>query len=210
MEGVAAYGLDLIAMSIFKPIESYRRRQGYQLVAGLDEVGRGAWAGPLVAAALILKPYVKLPDLRDSKQVTPLARARWAKRIISRAISFSYGLVSEKEIDKVGISEANNLAFRRAVSGLKPQPDYVLADYFSVENCFCPIEGVRDGDKCVRVIAAASIIAKVYRDAILIKADRRFPGYSFAEHKGYGTAAHRRVIKKLGLSPYHRKSFHCL
>ena len=119
MEGVAAYGLDLIAMSIFKPIESYRRRQGYQLVAGLDEVGRGAWAGPLVAAALILKPYVKLPDLRDSKQVTPLARARWAKRIISRAISFSYGLVSEKEIDKVGISEANNLAFRRAVSGLR-------------------------------------------------------------------------------------------
>ena len=191
----------------FRRVESYRHRQGYELIAGLDEVGRGAWAGPLVAAALILKPYCKLPDLRDSKHVTPLARARWAKRIIARAISFSYGLVSEKEIDRIGISEANNLAFRRAVGGLCPSADYVLADYFSVGGCACPVEGVRDGDKCVRIIAAASIIAKVYRDAILTAAERRFPGYGFREHKGYGTAAHRRAIKKFGLSSYHRKSF---
>src|SRR3989338_1990930 len=111
-------------MTAFRRVESYRRQQGHKYVAGVDEVGRCAWAGPLVAAALILKPYSKLPDLRDSKQVTPLARARWAKRIISRAVSFSYGVVSKKKIDKIGISEANSLAFRHAVSGLRPQPDY--------------------------------------------------------------------------------------
>ena len=194
-------------MSIFKPIESYRRQQGYELIAGLDEVGRGAWAGPLVAAALILKPYIKLPDLRESKQVTALARQRWAKRILERAIAFGYGIVNEREIDQIGISKANDLAFRRAVKKLNPQPHYVLADYFSIDKFLCPIEGVKDGDQCVRVIAAASIIAKVYRDAILVKAEQEFPGYGFAEHKGYGTAAHRRAIKKLGISLFHRKSF---
>lgn len=160
-----------------------------------------------MAAALILKPYCKLPDLRDSKQVTPLARVRWADVIIERAIAYGYGIVSEKEIDKLGIARANNLAFQRAVDRLRPRPHYVLADYFSVSGGVCPIEGVAGGDQCVRVIAAASIIAKVYRDAILVEAEQRFPGYGFAEHKGYGTLAHRRAIKKLGLSPFHRKSF---
>ena len=191
----------------FRPLESYRRQQGHKLVAGIDEVGRGAWAGPLVAAAVILKPYAKLPDLRESKQVTPRQREQWSRRIIERAMGYSFGVVSEKEIDQEGIARANELAFRRAVERLRPRPDYVLADYFSVEGCSCPIEGVRGGDEQVRVVAAASIVAKVYRDHLLVAAAERFPGYGFADHKGYGTAAHRRAIKRLGLSPYHRRSF---
>lgn len=191
----------------FKAVESYRRQQGFTLIAGLDEVGRGAWAGPLIAAAVILKPYVKLPDLRESKQVTPRQREIWSKRIIARAIGYSYGVVDEKEIDKYGIAAANEIAFRRALQKLMPRPDYALADYFSVDDCCCPVEGVKGGDENVRVIAAASIIAKVYRDNILKEAEKIYSGYGFQDHKGYGTAAHRRAIKKLGLSPYHRRSF---
>lgn len=192
---------------MFRQLESQRRRQGYQLIAGLDEVGRGAWAGPLVAAAVVLKPHAQLPNLRDSKQVTPLGRERWSKKILSVATAYGYGVVTHKEIDRIGIGEANRLAFRRALEALQPQPDYALADYFSVDGAVCPIEGVLHGDRDIRVIAAASIVAKVYRDALLVAIEKRYPGYGFAEHKGYGTAVHRRAIKKLGLSPYHRKSF---
>lgn len=192
---------------MFRPLESYRRQQGYQLVAGLDEVGRGAWAGPLVAAALILKPYAKLPDLRESKQVTPRQRERWSIRIMARALGYGLGLVNEKEIDEHGIARANEIAFRRALASLRPKPDYALADYFSVSDCCCPVEGIKGGDEGVRVIAAASIIAKVHRDRLLVEADQRYPGYGFAEHKGYGTAAHRRAIRQHGLSLYHRTTF---
>jgi len=156
---------------------------------------------------VILKPYAKLPDLKDSKQVTPLQRRRWSVRIATRAIAYSWGVVSEQEIDTIGIARANELAFVRAVGKLRPKPDYALADYFSVPCGVCPIEGVRDGDRVVRVIAAASILAKVFRDHVLTLADRHFPGYGFAVHAGYGTAAHRRAIKKLGPSSYHRHSF---
>lgn len=192
---------------VFRPVESYRRRQGYKLVAGLDEVGRGSWAGPLVAAAVILKPYAKLPHLKDSKQVTPLRRRTWAVRIAASALGYSFGIVSAREIDEIGIAAANALAFRRAVAELKPRPDHVLADYFTITGAHCHIEGVLDGDRKVRVIAAASILAKVLRDHMLILAEHHYSGYGFAAHKGYGAAAHRRAIKKLGRSSYHRHSF---
>lgn len=192
---------------MFISLETYRRRQGYQLIAGVDEVGRGAWAGPLVAAAIILKPYAKLSDLKESKQLSTTARERWVEHLQERHIAIGYGVVSEKEIDVIGIGAANRLAFKKALAALSPQPHYALADYFSLSGLAYVVEGVRGGDLRVRSIAAASIVAKVYRDNLLLAAEERYPGYGFAAHKGYGTAAHRRAIKKLGLSNYHRKSW---
>lgn len=192
---------------MFIPLESRRRRQGYQLIAGIDEVGRGAWAGPLVAAAIILKPYAKLPDLKESKQLSAKDREWWVTQLKDRCLAISYGSVSEKEIDHLGIANANRLAFKKALAALLPQPHYVLADYFTLRDLVYPVEGVRGGDLQVRSIAAASIVAKVYRDNMLIEAEEKYPGYGFANHKGYGTATHMQAIKKLGLSEYHRKSF---
>lgn len=194
-------------MSSFSRLESTRRSQGYQFVAGLDEVGRGAWAGPLVAAAVILKPYARLPNLRDSKQLSVRQRESFSKKILTAVVAYAYGVVECDEIDTIGIARANQEAFRRALKSLKPRADYALADYFSVAQCVCPVEGIKGGDERVRVIAAASVIAKVYRDYLMTEAEARFPGYGFADHKGYGTATHRRALKKLGPSPFHRRSF---
>ena len=194
-------------MTAFRRVESYRRQQGHKYVAGVDEVGRGAWAGPLVAAALILKPYSKLPNLKDSKQVTALQRKRWAVKIAASSIGYSWGIVTAREIDSIGIAKANNLAFQRAIDNLAPRPDYAFADYFSLDGCKCPIEGVKGGDVEVRTIAAASILAKVFRDNIMGMVGRIYPEYGFAEHKGYGAAAHKKAIKKYGFCPWHRRSF---
>jgi len=192
---------------MWRKLESYKRNLGYELVAGIDEVGRGALAGPLVAAALILKPYVKLGGLKDSKALNVKSRNKFSEKIINGALDYSFGLVTPKEIDKIGISKANDLAFLRALQGLKIKPNYVLADYFSIYSYSCPVEGVLGGDRDVRVIAASSVIAKVYRDALMKVADKKYPRYGFIDHVGYGTETHRRAIKKLGLCPLHRRSF---
>jgi ribonuclease HII len=191
----------------FQPLESRRRAAGYTLVAGVDEVGRGAWAGPLVAAALILKSHAKLPNLRDSKQLTAAQREVFAKKISERALASALGVVEAEEIDKIGIGKANKLAFTRALEALRPSPHYVLADYFSIHDFSVPVEGVRGGDERVRVVAAASVIAKVYRDNLMTESEERYPGYGFSNHKGYGTREHRRALKKLGPCPWHRRSF---
>ena len=194
-------------MPPFRQTERYRRSQGYRLVAGIDEVGRGAWAGPLVAAALILKPYARLPNLKDSKQLTPRQRRMFAIKIAHGALVYRWGIVQAREIDDIGIAKANELAFRRALEALRPRPHYVLADFFSLNNFRSPVEGIFGGDEKVRVIAAASVLAKVFRDDLMALADRHYPGYDFHKHKGYGTAAHRQAIKKLGPSAWHRLSF---
>ncbi len=137
-------------MSSFARLESARRSQGYELIGGIDEVGRGAWAGPLVAAAIILKPYARLPDLRDSKQLTRLQRENYVLKIARGAVTYRWGVVSAREIDDIGIAEANRLAFRRAINALSPKPDYVLADYFSLDGWECPVEGIKGGDERVR------------------------------------------------------------
>ncbi len=194
-------------MTIFARTESYRKSQGYELIAGIDEVGRGAWAGPLVAAAVILKPYARLPDLRESKQLTPRQRNIFALKIARGAVAYAWGVVGAREIDSIGIAQANELAFRRALAALQPEPQYVLADYFSLDGFATPVEGIKGGDERVRVVAAASVVAKVCRDEMMNLAERHFPNYGFAEHKGYGTAAHRKAIKKYGPSSWHRQSF---
>lgn len=191
----------------FTQLESARRAAGYEWIGGIDEVGRGAWAGPLVAAAVILKPYARLPDLKDSKQLTALQRHNYVLKISRGAVAYRWGVVSAREIDVIGIAEANRLAFRRAIEALSPQPNYMLADYFSLNDCACPVEGVKGGDERIRVVAAASVLAKVFRDEIMNIAERHYPGYGFVDHKGYGTATHRWAIKKLGPSSWHRRSF---
>lgn len=194
-------------MTSFRPLESRRRAQGFEIIAGIDEVGRGAWAGPLVAAAVILRPYARLPGIRDSKKLSASQRQRFALRVAAGALAIGYGVVSQRDIDAHGISAANQEAFRRAVASLAMRPSLAVADYFSVAGGVCAIEGIRGGDEHVRVIAAASVLAKVYRDALMDEVDRVWPVYGFRDHKGYGTATHRRAIARFGPSPWHRHSF---
>lgn len=178
---------------------------GYKLVAGVDEAGRGAWAGPIVAGAVIFDKH-DLIGLRDSKLLSPVQREKMYEKIITNALAWSTGIVTRDEIDAIGIGPANKLAMERAVAGLKPAPDIVLIDAFKID-CGCPIESIIKGDQKVCTIAAASIIAKVTRDRMLIAAHTKYPAYSFDQHKGYGTASHRQAIEKFGASAFHRMSF---
>lgn len=191
----------------FSRIENSYRKKGYQVIAGIDEVGRGALAGPLVAAVVILKPYTKLVGLRDSKHVTERNRERLSAHIVRTSHCVSYGQVEADEIDKIGIAKANRMAFERALQKMDTSPDFVLADYFNFENLPYPNKGVLGGDKKVRVIAAASVVAKVYRDNLMKKYHEQFPQYGFGEHVGYGTLKHRRAIAEHGPCELHRKSF---
>jgi ribonuclease HII len=179
--------------------------QGYKLVAGVDEAGRGAWAGPIVAGAVIFDKH-DLVGLRDSKLLSPVQREKMYDKIITNAISWYAGIVTREEIDTIGIGPANKLAMERAVTGLKPAPDVVLIDAFKID-CSCLIESIIKGDQKVSTIAAASIIAKVTRDRMLIAAHEKYPEYGFDQHKGYGTASHRQAIENFGTSPFHRLSF---
>ncbi|MFA6198137.1 MAG: ribonuclease HII [Patescibacteria group bacterium] len=179
--------------------------QGYKLIAGVDEAGRGAWAGPIVAGAVIFDKH-DLIGLRDSKLLSPAQREKIYAKIITNAIAWNAGIVTHEEIDTIGIGPANKLAMERAVAGLKPTPDVVLIDAFKID-CGHTIEAIIKGDQKVCTIAAASIIAKVTRDRMLIAAHAKYPKYGFNQHKGYGTASHRQAIEKFGASAFHRMSF---
>jgi ribonuclease HII len=182
-------------------------KEGYKLIAGLDEAGKGAWAGPIVAAAVILPPKLKIPSLNDSKLLSPNKREKIFILISKQAVNWSVGIISKKTIDQVGIQKANFLAMEKALTRLFIQPDYLLIDYLKLKNINFPSLSLVDGDKKVTSIAAASILAKVTRDYIMIREDRKFPPYGFAQHKGYGTELHFQMIQKHGLSPLHRQSF---
>jgi len=183
--------------------------KGLLLVAGVDEVGRGAWAGPLYAAAVILPPRVSLGfSLYDSKMLTPKKRAELAEAIKEQALAFAFGVAEVSLIKNCGISYANEYAMLRAVEGLGLTPDFVLIDCYKIRSFpRWRQEGIRKGDQLSASIAAASIIAKVERDNRMCELDGICPGYNFASHKGYGTRAHREAIEKLGLSKVHRPSF---
>lgn len=191
----------------FSGIENSYTKKGYKLIAGIDEVGRGALAGPLVAGAVILPNKIKLPMLNDSKLLSKKVREGLSELIIAKSICWSVGEVSAEEIDEVGIAEANFLAFERALKNLSIQPDFVLADYFSFKKLSYPNEGILGGDKKVRAIAAASIVAKVFRDGLMKKYHDQFPEYGFDKHVGYGTKLHKEAINKFGMCEQHRKSF---
>jgi ribonuclease HII len=176
-------------------------------LAGVDEVGRGPLAGDVVAAAVILDPDHPIAGLRDSKKLSESRREALAATIRDRALAWAVARATVEEIDRLNILQASLLAMRRAVEALEPQPQYVLVDGNRLPRWSYASEPVVKGDDRVPAIAAASILAKVQRDGELVALDEQYPGYGFAAHKGYPTAAHLRALRALGVTPVHRRSF---
>lgn len=185
---------------------------GYQRVAGLDEAGRGAWAGPVVAAAVILPPgdpelTTHLAGVRDSKTLSPARREALLEVIQRHALAWGIGAVPPAGIDERGIVSATRTAMALALQALSPPPDYLLIDYLSLPGVSIPQQGLPKGDAAVLSIAAASIVAKVSRDRLMVDLGDRFPGYGFERHKGYGTVLHQAALTTLGPTAIHRLSF---
>lgn len=183
-------------------------RSGFAIIAGVDEVGRGALAGPVLAAAVILD-YARVPKgINDSKKLSKLQRERLAAEIMASAKAFAIAQVEHSEIDRINILKASLEACLQAVKLLHPFPDHVLIDgNQKIPQLNCPQISIVKGDSLSASIAAASIIAKVARDNLMKNYDEQFPGYGFARHAGYGTRAHQEAITKLGPSPIHRMTF---
>ncbi len=188
-------------------LEEICRRQGFRYVAGVDEVGRGALAGPLVCAAVTLDVEEIPPNLCDSKVLTPEEREACAVDIIRMAVAVSYVVVDPEDIDDQRLGVSNLAALRRAVKKLSPRPDYVISDHFPLEDGGAPHIGLPKADANSAAVAAASIVAKVSRDAYMAVLDAEHPGYHFASNKGYGSDEHWAAIRALGPSPVHRRSF---
>lgn len=182
--------------------------QGFNFIAGVDEAGMAPLAGPVIAAAVILPRHYKLRRLNDSKQILDESvRAELAEHIKQDAVVWSVGRAEVEEIDTINIYHAGLLAMRRAVEGLTSQPDFVLVDARRIPHCHTPQRGIIKGDALSASIAAASIIAKTTRDALMTEFDAIHPGYNFGTHKGYPTPEHCRLLKDLGAAPIHRRSF---
>jgi ribonuclease HII len=192
-----------------KRIEEMLRDAGISPIAGVDEAGRGPCAGPLLVAAVILEdPFAPVwAEIRDSKEISEKKREVLFDVVLENALAVSVIEVSPEEIDLRGVHAANLDGMRRAVNGLSITPGYVLTDGYAIEGLALPNVAVWKGDQVVTAISAASIIAKVTRDRIMRQMDELYPGYGFAGHKGYITAAHTAAIKELGVLPIHRKSF---
>ena len=182
------------------------RRDGYRLIAGVDEVGVGALFGPVVAAAVILDPARAIRGIRDSKVLEPEVRERLAEKIRSAAIAWAVESVEAAEIDRINIYQASLLAMRQAVMALKVLPDLLLVDARRLDLEIPQISIIHGDAQCVSV-AAASIVAKVARDAMMREWDRVFPQYGLASHKGYATPAHKRALRELGPTPLHRATY---
>ena len=182
---------------------------GLAPIAGVDEAGRGACAGPLVIASVILKDLnsPQLSALRDSKELTEKERERLFPIIYEEAISVSVIKVAPEDIDKRGVHAANLDGMRRAVQGLEVAPNYVLTDGYAIEGMVTPSLAIWKGDQVAPSISAASIIAKVTRDRIMVELDAQYPGYGLAKHKGYITAVHTKALETLGVVDIHRKSY---
>ena len=183
--------------------------RGIRLVAGIDEAGRGPLAGPVVAAAVIFPQDIALADIDDSKKLTEVKREGLFNQIATHALAVGVGVLSEKEIDCINILQASLKAMHLAVEKLKLQPDHLLIDgNQTLRNWLGNQTAIVKGDQKSLSIAAASIIAKVTRDRMMVAYDKQYPQYGFAKHKGYGTKAHVQAIQKYGRCPIHRNSFH--
>ncbi|MBQ3567488.1 MAG: ribonuclease HII [Anaerotignum sp.] len=180
---------------------------GYDLVAGIDEVGRGPLAGPVVAAAVILPKECKIEGVNDSKKLSAKKREELYDIILEKAVSYGIGIVSNERIDEINILQATYEAMREALSQLKPKADYILADAVTIPMVSTPQRGIIKGDAKSMSIGAASIVAKVYRDRMMEAYEEVYPGYGFASNKGYGAAEHIEGLKKLGPTPIHRRTF---
>ncbi len=194
-------------------------RSGLENIAGMDEAGRGALAGPVTVGAVILPNVPRLSStlrqaqggalsgVRDSKQMTPPQRARWAAILRKIARAWSLGWASADEIDSLGISAATRLASERALAALPLLPNHLLTDFRLNPDTDIPLTSLVKGDQKSLSIASASVLAKTARDAVMCELDEQYPGYGLARHKGYGTIVHREAIERLGHSPIHRKTF---
>ena len=180
---------------------------GYDLVAGIDEVGRGPLAGPVVAAAVILPKECKIEGVNDSKKLSAKKREELYDIILEKAVSYGIGVVSNERIDEINILQATYEAMREALSQLQPKADYILADAVTIPMVSIPQRGIIKGDAKSMSIGAASIVAKVYRDRMMEAYEEVYPGYGFASNKGYGAAEHIEGIKKQGITPIHRRTF---
>jgi ribonuclease HII len=190
-------------------IEQTLFNAGIVNIAGVDEAGSGPCAGPLVVAAVILKdPFSnELSQVKDSKELTEAKREQLFEIIIENCIDYNIVEITPDEIDQLGLHKCNIEGMRRAVMGLKTSAEYVLTDGYPIPGLTSPNLSVWKGDKVAISISAASILAKVYRDRIMIELDKKYPNYGLASHKGYITALHTDAIKKYGVLPIHRKSF---
>ena len=184
-------------------------KAGIENIAGVDEAGRGPCAGPLVVACVILKDPLSpdLNDVKDSKELSPKAREDLYKVVVDNSLAYSIIEVSVSEIDSLGLHKCNIEGMRRAINALSIKPEYVLTDGYPIPGLTTPNLAVWKGDQVAISISAASILAKVYRDKIMIELDKEYPNYGLAGHKGYITASHSAAIKEHGVLPIHRKSF---
>ncbi len=187
--------------------EQEARRRGYRRIAGIDEAGRGPLAGPVVAAAVILPPHARLTGVDDSKQLPEAERERLYQVILDKAVGVGIGSADAGEIDALNILEASRLAMCRAIANLDPAPDYLLTDAVTLPAIHTPVRPIIKGDALSLSIAAASIIAKVTRDRLMVAFHETFPQYNFLSHKGYGTAEHLRMLARFGPCPIHRRTF---
>lgn len=191
-----------------------RWQDGVELVAGVDEVGRGPLAGPVAAGAVILPPHVRaagrfrwLKRVNDSKQLTALQREQLVDDIMEHSLAAAVAFVPVRHIDRIGIAEASRQAMLAAIGDLQPRPGHLLIDGFGLKACCLPQTAIIDGDAISLSIGCASIIAKVARDRLMQERDAEYPAYGFASNKGYATAAHMRAIRALGPCVLHRRSF---
>ena len=197
----------MVKVRAFRTLENAIRRMGFNYVAGVDEVGRGCLAGPVVAAAVVLTPDRYVARVCDSKTVTPLERVRLYDRIIRSAVAWSVAAADREEIDRINIHQASLRAMQRAVTSLAPCPDFVLVDAFRIPDLLVPQRAVVHGDSRCTAIAAASIVAKVTRDRMMLELHARDPRYGFDRHKGYATRDHLDAVSRYGYSDVHRRTF---
>lgn len=187
--------------------ENEARKNGYQAVCGIDEAGRGPLAGPVFAAAVIFPPGICIEGINDSKKLSEKKREALFEVIQETAVNWAVGFATEQEIDDINILQATFLAMKRAFDGLSVRPDFALVDGNRMPPLGVPTQTVIKGDALSASIAAASILAKVSRDRLMVEIDRLYPEYCFAKHKGYGTALHTDMILKYGPCPVHRRTF---
>ena len=182
-------------------------KTGVTRLAGIDEAGRGPLAGPVVAAAVIIGPERRIKGLADSKLLTAEQRDALFERITERAVAIGVGIVDHETIDRINILQATHRAMIEALAALAVAPDFVITDFVALRDLTCPQRNLVDGDARCASVAAASIIAKVTRDRLMLDADRTFPEYGFARHKGYATPEHLAALDRLGPCPLHRRTF---
>lgn len=188
-------------------IEDENYAEGFRVICGVDEAGRGPLAGPVCAAAVILPPHTRIPGLNDSKKLTDKKRRELFPVICEQALAYGIGMATEQEIDEINILQATFLAMQRAMDGLQVRPDLALIDGNRQKDFGLPVKTVVKGDSLSANIAAASVLAKVTRDDLMIRQATEFPEYGFEIHKGYGTKAHYAALEQYGPSPIHRMTF---